>query len=290
MRTSRFFLAALCLLLTPAAISVSCGGSDTSPSTSTTSTLTGGAGTGGAGSTTGSGGTAGSGGSDAGSAGSAGSGGGGGAPVDAGPEVPIQGFGAISGACGVLDAELLDGSPWIFENHLDFGADPYDDADLSWLTTGGQKIMTDPNAGGSSKASEAFAFEMLARCELAALLKTEMEIVYTDPSGKLTDELVEIDGLKIGVSVTRAVGYPFDAPYTEEQAKVLLDKKLQGILDSTANVSSGDAWKKQILYILAYGQQHADAIQAAWAKEPAALRADTIVMVTVTDGDDAFVY
>jgi hypothetical protein len=218
-------------------------------------------------------------------------------PLDAGPLddagvlVPIPGFGTISGSCGVLDGvELTDGVSYFVENHIDFGTDPYDDVDLPRLTSGGQKIVTDPNAGGSSKLSEAFAVEMLTRCELATLLKTEMEILYTNPAGKITDELVQIQGLKIGVSVTRAVGYPFDAPYTVTQAKALLDKKLQGILDSTANVTAADKWQKQILFVLAYAQEHADAFQAAYAQEPDSLKSNTIVIVTVTDGADAFIY
>jgi hypothetical protein len=214
-----------------------------------------------------------------------------GPPDDAGVTVPLPGFGTITGSCGVLDGtELTDGTSYFVENHLDFGTDPYDAADLSRLTVGGQKIVTDPNAGGSSKLSEAFAVEVLTRCELASLLKTEMEIVYTDPAGKLTDELVQIQGYKIGVSVTRAVGYPFDAPYTVAQAKALLDKKLQGVLDSTANVSTADRWQKQILFVLAYAQEHADAIQAAYQQEPDALKSSTILYVTVTDGADAPIY
>lgn len=212
-------------------------------------------------------------------------------PDDGGVLVPLPGFGAITGACGVLDGmELTDTSSYFLENHLDFGANPYDDVDLPLLTAGGQHVMTIPNAGGSSQLSEAFAVEMLTRCELAKLLKTETEILYTNPMGKITDELVEIQGLKIGVSVTRAVGYPFDAPYTVAQAKALLDKKLQGILDSTANVSAADKWSKQILFVLAYAQEHADAFQAAYAQEPDTLKSNTIVIVTVTDGADAPIY
>jgi hypothetical protein len=203
---------------------------------------------------------------------------------------PLPGFGAISGLCGVLDDELTAAAPAFFANHIDFGTDGYDDADYDLLTSGGQEIFDDGNAGGSSLESEVFAFEVLNRCEGAVLLKTETEVLYMNPMGKLTDLLVEIDGLKIGVSVTRAVAFPFDQPYPVERAKMLLDDKLQGVLDSTANVTPADAWTKQILYILAYGEQHAMALETALAEVDPALLADTIVMVTVSDGDDAFIY
>ena len=120
--------------------------------------------------------------------------------------------------------------------------------------------------------------------------QTEMEVVYNDPAGKLTDLLVDFEGTKIGVSVTRAVGYPRDAPYTEDAAKNILEQKLQGVLDSTANVSAEDAWSKQILHIIAYADQHADSLAAAYATVDAALKSNTLVLVTVSHGDDEFLY
>ncbi|MEZ4462188.1 MAG: hypothetical protein R3E66_21195 [bacterium] len=123
------------------------------------------------------------------------------------------GFGVITGQCGEIDmTELLSSQPFLFVNTIDFQMDPYDDADLPRLTPGGQEIIADGNAGGSSIMSEVFAYEVLERCDMAALLKTETEIVY-QTQGKITDLLVQLDGLKVGVSVTRAVSFPRDFPY-----------------------------------------------------------------------------
>ena len=205
------------------------------------------------------------------------------------PDVPLPGFGTISGACGVIDDELGDDTPALFIDHIDFGDDPYDDGDLARLTDGGREIIADGNAGGSSIMSEVFAYEVLARCELATLLKTETEIVYDTP-GKITDFLVAIDGQKIGVSVTRAVAFPFDSAYTVEQAEALLTKKLGDIQVSTADVSAGDRWVKQILHVIAYSEAHATSIESAWSALDPGVRGDTIVFVTVSDGDDAFIY
>jgi hypothetical protein len=207
--------------------------------------------------------------------------------IDASP-FPLAGFGSITGACDELDVELTSAQPSVFVDHLDFAAE-YMDADLSQLTTGGQKIIADGNAGGSSLMSEVFAYEVLARCELAALLKTELEIDYDDV-GTITALLVEIDGYKIGVSVTRAVAFPFEDPYTAAQARTLLEGKLAGVLESSANVGPVDAWTKQILAVLAYGPDHATALETALAQIDSSLRADTIVWITVTDGADAFIY
>jgi hypothetical protein len=210
-----------------------------------------------------------------------------GAGPDAGG-LPLDGFGAITGDCDVLDDELTAAGPSWFESSIEFAA-PFTDAEAGQLTAGGQEMLADGNAGGSSLYSEVFSFELLARCELAPLVKTETEIDY-DQEGAITDLLVAVDGEKIGVSVTRAVGYPFDDPYTVEQAREILERKLAGILESTAHVSEVDRWRKQILAVVAYGPGHVDALSAAWGAIPAETRADTIVWVLVTEGADDFIY
>lgn len=209
---------------------------------------------------------------------------------DTGLGGPREGFGAISGSCGVLDDELTSAESFFIENAIDFGADPYDEADQSLLTDGGREIIADGNAGGSSIYSEVFAYEVLQRCELATLLKTENEVSYTVSDTSITDLLVEIDDLKIGVSVTRAVGWPREDPYTVQQAADLLTDKLQDIQESSANVAAEDAWAKQILHVIAYEAQHADSLATAYGQLDSAVLADTVVFVTVSDGDDSFLY
>lgn len=211
------------------------------------------------------------------------------AQVDAGSVFPHPGFGAISGACDVLDSELSDSAPSLFINHLDFATDPYDDGDLPLLTAGGQTMIDEGNANANSLMSEVFAYEMLARCEDAILLKTENNINY-DVEGKITDILVEMDSMKIGVSVVRGVIWPLGSDYTLAEANRVIGGKLDDILQSSANVSAEDAWVKQILHVIAYDQQSADTIAAAWETFDATRRADTIIVITVSDGDDAFMY
>ncbi len=210
------------------------------------------------------------------------------AGADAGAEFPRPGFGEISGDCDVLDDELASAEPALFRTAIDFER-LYIDADEAMLSAGAQQIIEDGNAGGSSLLSEVFAFEVLARCELANLLKTETQIVY-DEQGSITDFLAEIDELKLGVSVTRAVGFPFDDPYLPAQGTELLVDKLAGIIESSSNVSDADRWQKQVLAILAYAPGHADVIADAWASLDANTRADTLVMIIVTNGADDFIY
>lgn len=216
-----------------------------------------------------------------------------GAAVDAGMTADAgiaDGFGDLMGPCAGLDVELTEMAPSFFANTLDFGVNGYDASELMELTSGAQEIISDGNAGGNSLMSEVFAFEVLSRCEGATLLKTETEVTYINPMGKITDLLVDIDGQKIGVSVTRALAFPFDDPYTVAQADVILRQKLQGVLDSSANVAEADRWHKQILSVIAYSPMHVESLRTAWNALEDEVRADTIVYVTATNGDDAFLY
>ncbi|MBO6933341.1 MAG: hypothetical protein JJ863_00145 [Deltaproteobacteria bacterium] len=203
-----------------------------------------------------------------------------------------MGFGTIAGPCGRLDTELTSAEPFLFETRLDFMMDPYTDPDdFSLLTAGAQTILTEGTAGGSSGLSEAFAFEVLARCEGATLVKTETFINYMPGyTGTITDILVMIGTEKIGVSVTRAFVFPPSDPYPVSRATDLLTDKLADVLESSAGVRSDDAWTKQILAVVAYGTMHAESIATAWASLDPSLRADTIVYVIVTDGDDDPLY
>ncbi len=201
------------------------------------------------------------------------------------------GFGLITGQCGVLTLADLDGTaPEWFDGHLDFGTNRYDDpAERDQLTPGGRQIILAGNAGGSSLYSEVFAFEWLARCEHAALLKTETTIVY-DVAGKKADLLVEIDGRKVGVSVTRAVTFPFGQPYTLAAATTLFSRKLTDLQLATTQVSAGDRWSKQMVVAEAYDLQHAQLAMQAWSMLDAATRGSAIMIIAVTDGDDRFIY
>lgn len=200
------------------------------------------------------------------------------------------GFGSITGQCGVVTDTVLDAMmPAWFEGELTFG-DRYDDpVDRPRLTPGGLEIILDGNAGGSSLYSEVFAYEWLARCEGATLLKTETEIVY-DIDGKKADLLVELRGRKIGVSVVRAVTFPFGNPYTMDAATTIIRRKLDDLALATTQVSAADLWSEQAVAALAYDLQHAQVLMDAWDALTPQTRRETILVVAVTSGDDLFIY
>lgn len=212
------------------------------------------------------------------------------ADIDAAIDAPAAKLYTLSGMCGVLnDPELTGASPLLVKDAMTFSRRYNDPADRALLSPGGQTMVAIPNAGGSSIFSEVFAFEQLAGCEMAGLLKTETQIIY-DTAGKITDILVEIDGKKIGVSVVRAVQFPFGQPYTLANATMTIQKKLEDIQLSSMNVSAQDKWVKQILAVVAYDDQHADTVEQAWLGLSATIKADTVLVVTSTHGDDTFIY
>ncbi len=207
--------------------------------------------------------------------------------VDTGWVDAAAGFGEITGVCGGVRLLLSDPSPRLLRNEIDFGQVPFD---ASLLSDGGQIIEDTPNRGGNSVLSEAISFDILFRCEGAALIATEAEINYDDPGGKKTDILVQIELEKVGVSVTRAYQFPPDSTYEVSTALEDLRGKLADALLSNENVHEDDAWSRHVLHVVAYNHQHADAIEAAWAQVLPETRGETLVLLTVSSGDDGFLY
>ncbi len=201
---------------------------------------------------------------------------------------PLPGLGVLTGECGVLDDDEWGAStPFFFINAIDFGSAGFD---KNLLSQGGQQILSEGNLGGNSLHSEIFSYEVLHRCELATLLKTEAKIDYTNVGGKKTDLLVSIDGRKIGVSVTRAVHFPKGQPYTEAEAQTLLHKKLSDIPLSEANAVAADAWGRSMLHVIAWDAQHAQVVKDVFAALDDQVKAKTILIVTVTNGTDDYIY
>ncbi|MDX2015195.1 MAG: hypothetical protein SFW67_33690 [Myxococcaceae bacterium] len=208
--------------------------------------------------------------------------------VDAGPMVPLAGFGAVTGACGPLSLmDLTSPTPATYETRIDFGAMSLD---AGLLTDGGFRLFTTPNAGGSSVNSEVFSFEVLHRCELAELFATETQVTYTPPTSKKTDLVISLEGEIIGVSVARAFKFPPGSPLLVSDARTLLTGKFSDIQVSTQNVNPPYRWRKQILHVLAYDDVARQAVLDAAAQLDAGIRGDTILYLTTTDGNDAFIY
>lgn len=154
------------------------------------------------------------------------------------------------------------------------------------LSNGARKLLNTPNAGGSSVISEVLSLEFMSRFFGAKLLKTEMEVQYWPIGGSITDYVASIYGQIIGVSVTRAMKY--DGEFAIEDAIRLLNKKLRGVNQSTANNQEG--WKKQVLHVWATSTETAHCVLRAWNLLDDFVRSDTVVLVTVCTKDPGLFY
>lgn len=196
-------------------------------------------------------------------------------------------LGTLDGKCGEVRALLTSPSPALVTDHLVFvDGEVYERAALS---AGGQTMYDTPNAGGSSEQSEVVSYEVLHYCEGASLLKTETQVTYdTSKPGAITDILVQIDGKKVGVSVTRSYK-PSSQTYTDEMVKDLLEKKLKGVNESSSRVLPADKWVKQILHVFTANSDATAAVERVYPTIGSDLRADTIVLLTETKGG-GFIY
>jgi len=146
------------------------------------------------------------------------------------------------------------------------------------LCESAQRMLHEDNAGGSSRISEAMSFECLHRAFGAKLLKLEMELCYWPANGSITDYSISVDGVLLGVSVTRAMGKPGEE-LDEERATALLTKKLLGVVRSSETCM--DKLQKQILHIWVRSSKDADTIERAYARLTPSLISSTVVLVTV---------
>lgn len=151
------------------------------------------------------------------------------------------------------------------------------------LSKDATRLLTEANAGGSSRISEAMSLEMLHRSFGAKLGKTEMELLYWPANGAITDFSIVLDGITLGVSVTRALQPPGAPPYSEVEAECLLRKKLSGVIKSTETCCNAD-WTKQILHVWAASRRVANKLHRAFERLEPELISNTLVLVTLCKG------
>ncbi|KAG2378995.1 hypothetical protein C9374_007633 [Naegleria lovaniensis] len=167
----------------------------------------------------------------------------------------------------------------------------------STLSEDSQRILCVPNAGGNSVFSEVLSFEFikmliesLCASIRVSLHKTEMELVYKEGS-KITDMCIALNNTMtnettlMGCSVTRCFNFMnLEEVVSDVSIKLLLKKKLSGIIDSTNGVI-GDQWTRQILHIWTSNMQTAQSIKRIYETEISdELKSNTIVIITCTCG------
>nr|WP_321412752.1 putative metal-binding motif-containing protein [uncultured Carboxylicivirga sp.] len=185
----------------------------------------------------------------------------------------------------ILPTNLTELSPSIHSVVLDC-IEPFSP---ELLLPDGQVVYSAGLDGGTNIVSEALAMDVLTRYSGAILTATENEVVY-NTVGSIFDFLVQIDNIPLGVSVTRAVKFPYDDPYTVNDAEALLNNKLVSIIESLNNIDSQYGISKGVLVIMAYSQSHSDLLQITFSNMEASILGNTIVLIVTTNGDDSAIY
>jgi hypothetical protein len=121
------------------------------------------------------------------------------------------------------------------------------------------------NAGGKSEISELYSIDYFARLYKATDFIFEEEVQYWIRH-RMVDFICTIDGLRIGVSVARAMGYPNPDNFNEESASRLLYKKLYGLIIARNAVIKSQSFYKSILHIWCQNQRIAQLLQEAFSK------------------------
>eukprot|EP01059_Diplonema_ambulator_P035529 TRINITY_DN8387_c3_g1_i2.p1 TRINITY_DN8387_c3_g1~~TRINITY_DN8387_c3_g1_i2.p1 ORF type:complete len:385 (+),score=61.43 TRINITY_DN8387_c3_g1_i2:256-1410(+) len=160
----------------------------------------------------------------------------------------------------------------------------YSQFDMIPLTEAGVKLRDTPNAGGASVHSEVMSIETLQRAFDAELKASEMEVQYWPRNGSITDFVCAIGGEVLGVSVTRAFHFKGDKLFRPEDARRLLTKKLQGVLNSTQTVLFPE-FRRQILHVWCKSKAVAEIVEEEYYKLKGQLRANTILVATVCSAE-----
>lgn len=139
--------------------------------------------------------------------------------------------------------------------------------------------MEIPNAGGSSDVSEAISMQYMHNKLGATAFIPEMDVPYWIEY-KMCDYLMMLRGEWIGVSVTRAVPYPFETgEFTPSKARELLERKLYGLIVAREAIMEEYGFSRSILHVWCYNSKIASLIESAH---------DSIVKEEVEQGQDTY--
>lgn len=103
----------------------------------------------------------------------------------------------------------------------------------------------------------------MERVHGASCFVPEMDVSYWIES-KMCDYIMHSkDGVNIGVSVTRAISYPFETPFTLERARTLLERKLYGLVVARNCVSECHSFDVSVLHTWCLSRDAAEQLRIA---------------------------
>lgn len=111
-----------------------------------------------------------------------------------------------------------------------------------------KQSMAVENAGGNSEYSEALSMHYFENIFNASDFILEKEVEYWS-NYKMVDYICTIMGKRIGVSVTRAMGFPTSRKFKYSDAIHLLRRKINGLIIACDLVITKHGFEKSILHI-----------------------------------------
>ena len=153
-------------------------------------------------------------------------------------------------------------------------------------------LITD-NAGGASEYSEAMSMHYLENVYSGTDFILETEVKYWSEF-KMVDFICTIYGQRIGVSVTRAMGFPCSSRFTEEDGRHLLSKKINDIIVACDLVITCHSFAKSILHVWCQNQRIADIMKKLYKEELEIdamghkVLCDVLVIITVCSNKNVY--
>lgn len=155
-----------------------------------------------------------------------------------------------------------------------------------------QRSITVDNAGGKSDISEMYSIDYFAAVHSSFDVILEKEVqMFIDY--KMVDFICTIDKHRVGVSVTRAMGFPSPSNFTPAMASKLLYKKLYGLIVARNGVVKSQSFYKSILHIWCQDERIAGLLSDAFANLDAndyGLDVKGVVILQLTVCDDIRIY
>ena len=154
------------------------------------------------------------------------------------------------------------------------------------------RSLTAVNAGGKSVLSEMLSMQYFSQVYSAESILLEKEVEYWVES-KMVDYVCSVKGVRVGVSVTRAMSYPTPDKFNMEYARELLNKKLYGLIVSRNAVTAKHTFFKSVLHVWCQTTKIASYVKRAYEEmdlNDYGLDVKGVVVLLLTVCDESYVY
>lgn len=165
------------------------------------------------------------------------------------------------------------------------------------LTPDAARSLSIANAGGQSVMSEMLSIQYFTEIYGARDVILESEVDYY-LKYKMVDYITTLTTYsgqlaRVGVSVTRAMGYPYPERFTRAWADALISKKLYGLIVARDCVNTQHTFHRSILHCFCQTPRIAEHMREAYEAldkddKGLSIRGDVLLVLTICD--NPFIY